>query len=176
MAEGPASGALSHPARSRVEKLDPPSLSADSSPAARRWATRRLSTSAIGTVHEHDRDDRNSARPRGQSPADAATLEPRPLSRAGSNCGWRCPSRDMAGRDVTGQGLRRGQLTPAQLLLSAIARGGALPQPDRLGHLLSLLVTSAGSEKPLRRGAVARFAGVPCTSWPTRPPAGERAL
>jgi hypothetical protein len=66
------------------------------------------------------------------------------LSTMALSCGWLHPFRSTASQDVTGQGLRRGQLASARRLSPRSLAVRASPQPDRLGHLLSPHVTIAG--------------------------------
>jgi hypothetical protein len=101
--DDPASDALSPSERSRVGGLDPSSVPRTLRSRARR-ATRRLSTSAIDTVREHNHESPNSAEPRQQSPADAADFHGPDLSIATLNCGWQRLLRDAASQDFTGQG------------------------------------------------------------------------
>jgi hypothetical protein len=75
----------------------------------------------------------------------------RDLSIATLSCGWQRFFRSAASQDVTGQGSRRGQLASARHLPPRSLAGGASPQPDRLGHLLSLPMTRTGWSC-LRRG------------------------
>jgi hypothetical protein len=79
------------------------------------------------------------------------------------SCGWLRPFRSTASRDFTGQGPRRGQLASARRLSPRSLAGRASPQPDRLGHLLSPPVSSAGWSR-LRRGRLpfgSSFTSVP---------------
>jgi hypothetical protein len=75
----------------------------------------------------------------------------RDLSIAVLSCGWQRFFRSAASRDVTGQGPRRGQLASTRHLPPRSLAARASPQPDRLGHLLSPLVTIASWSR-LHRG------------------------
>jgi hypothetical protein len=58
------------------------------------------------------------------------------VAHGGSSCrGWLRALRLVANRGLTGQGPRRDE--PSLAPPAVIAHGGASPQPDRLGHLLS---------------------------------------
>jgi hypothetical protein len=103
---------LLHPPEcSRVGRLDPSPSPWTLRPRAR-WATRRLSTSAIDTIHEHNRE---SPELRRTSPAVArwrSHFHDVDLSVAILNCGWQRLLRDTASRGFTGQGPCRRQLPP----------------------------------------------------------------
>jgi hypothetical protein len=110
---------------------------------------------AIDTIREHNL---GSPEPRMTSPTVArrrSHSRDRDLSIATLSCGWRRSFRSAASRDVTGQGPRRGQLASARRLPPRSLAGRASPQPNRLGHLMSLPVTSAGWSC-LRRGELFR--------------------
>jgi hypothetical protein len=110
-----------------------------------------LSTSAIDTIHEHNRE---SPELRRTSPAVArwrSYSQDVDLSIAILNCGWQRLSRDAASREFTGQGPCRRQLPPSfGASRHDRSRTRASPQPDRLGHLLSLLATCRGWRRPYR--------------------------
>jgi hypothetical protein len=91
------------PERSRVGGLDPSSAPRTLRPRAR-GATRRLSTSAIDTIREHNHESPELHR---TSPAVARWRSHShgcDLSIATLSCGWRRLFRGAASRDFTGQG------------------------------------------------------------------------
>jgi hypothetical protein len=103
--DDPASDALSPFQRSRVGGLDPSSDPRTLRPRSR-WAARRLSTSAIDTIREHNH---GSPKPRLTSPAVArwrSRSHDLDLSIGILSCGWRRFLRSAASRDFTGQGPR----------------------------------------------------------------------
>lgn len=111
------------------EMLDP---KADGFSPRRLWAKRRLTTSAIETIREHDHVIVRTPLTTRAVARTCSSARARPF---GTTARWRVatPLSRQANRDFTAQGQARS--SPA--LPATIARGGALPQPVRLGHLLS---------------------------------------
>lgn len=121
------------PARSRVPRLDH-SCGAGSSPAARRPATCRSPTSAIETTREHDR----------RSPRTLPT--PREVALAWSSL-WQVALRvlrrfrfpDLLSQPSVSRARGRMRLAPRRgTSVGDRSLSGALPQPDRPGHPMSL--------------------------------------
>jgi len=119
---GPASGALSLLAMLSHGGARPSTVVTGYSPVVARTA-RRLSTSAIVSIHEHNRLIDRTLHTTPESPP------------AQLFCRWPGPFQSSASRDVTGQGPvwinQNPRLSPRSLAWKAS------PQPDRLGHLLS---------------------------------------
>jgi len=119
---GPASGALSLLAMLSHGGARPSTVVTGYSPVVARTA-RRLSTSAIETIREHNRLIDRTLHTTPESPP------------AQLFCRWPGPFQGSASRDVMGQGpvwtSQSLRLSPRSLAVKAS------PQPDRLGHLLS---------------------------------------
>lgn len=98
-----ASDAFSHPVCSRTWKLDPSSVPRTLRSRSR-GATRRLSTSATESIHEHDLEPIEPRAPGGQSPVLPA-LDRGWLRGAQAPPPFEGDSWSAANRDVTGQGL-----------------------------------------------------------------------
>jgi hypothetical protein len=100
-------------------------------------AARRLSTSAIDTIREHDY---GSPEPRRTPPAVAhqrSHSRGRHLSMSATNCGWRRLLRGAASRGHGSGAVARSARLEARHLPPRSLTVEASPQPDRLGHLLS---------------------------------------
>jgi len=155
--DDPASDALSPLRRSRAEELDPSfsseDWSEDSSSSGLGWATRRLSTSAIDVIREHDH---GPPEPRMTSPAVArrcSLSRGHDLAIAALSCGWLPSSRprQWRRRDERGQPRCHGP--------------GASPRSACLGSAPLTAIARCESFAPTRSARTPHVAARDDASW-----------
>jgi hypothetical protein len=142
---------------SRPEWLDPTSAPEVHHLRTRR-AKRRLSTSAISTaIREHIRRTARTPRTSPVVAHERSCFANHRLSTAERIAGGRA-CYGVANRDFTGQGPALGRSAHGEpwLLPPRSLAVGALPQPDRLGHLLSRTRGDAGWSSRRRRASPER--------------------
>jgi hypothetical protein len=150
-AEGPASDALSPP-RSLGGVARPGAFLEALRLGARR-AKRRLSTSATNPRSASTTDGSSEPRaPRPRSPANEAVFRAAPpRGMSGRIAGGHASRHGQPRRHGPGAGPKDDRPSWTRLLPSRSLAAGALPQPDRLGHLMSRTRGDAGWSSRRRR-------------------------